>query len=149
MPYARSLLTDAEERQLVSYIHEQESKTSGEIRVHIEDYCDSDPLERAINVFRYLNMHKTRDRNGILIYLSARDHRLAIWGDEGIDAKVTQKFWDEIVAITASDFKAKEYLLGLKAAIKLVGLKLIEEFPRKDDDTNELSNEISYGSKNK
>jgi len=147
MPYARSLLTKSEEGLLVGYIQEQESQTSGEIRIHIEDYCESEPLERAISVFRYLNMHKTRDRNGILIYLSARDHQLAIWGDEGIDSKVTQKFWDEIVAITASDFRAKEYLLGLKAAVKLVGRKLREEFPRKDDDTNELSNEISYGSK--
>lgn len=145
MPNARSLLTDAEERLLVEYIKDKESRTSGEIRVHIEDYCEGNPLERTISVFRYLNMHKTRDRNGILIYLSARDHRLAIWGDEGIDAKVEQRFWEEIVAITASDFKAKEYLLGLKAAIKLVGIKLAEEFPRKNDDTNELPNEISYG----
>jgi len=148
MPYARTLLSNLEERLLVKYISEQEARTSGEIRVHIEDYCESDPLERAVNVFRYLNMHKTRDRNGILIYLSARDHRLAIWGDEGIDAKVNQKFWTEIVAITASDFKANEYLLGLKAAVKLVGTKLKEEFPRKADDKNELPNEISYGSKN-
>ncbi|MFR4038734.1 MAG: hypothetical protein ACLTZT_13925 [Butyricimonas faecalis] len=47
-----------------------------------------DVLDRAADVFARLNMHKTAQRNGVLIYVALLDHKSAILGDAGINAKV-------------------------------------------------------------
>jgi hypothetical protein len=52
---------DKEAEKLIVYsIGKAESRTSGEIRVHIESRCKSDVLDRAATVFKTLSMHKTK-----------------------------------------------------------------------------------------
>ena len=71
----------AEREEICQAITEAEKKTSGEIRVFIEGNCPQDnPLNRAQEVFSQLKMEATAARNGVLIYLAMRDHRLAIFG---------------------------------------------------------------------
>jgi len=52
-------------------IKDAEKDTSGEIRVHIENYCKGDILDRAAQLFGILKMHKTEKRNGVLFYLQS------------------------------------------------------------------------------
>ena len=80
--------TQQQKDAMVAAIKQAEKDTSGEIRVHIENHSKIDVLDRAADVFARLNMHKTAQRNGVLIYVALLDHKSAILGDAGINDKV-------------------------------------------------------------
>ena len=90
-------------------------------------------------------MHETKDRNGVLIYLSINDHKFAIIGDAGINKVVPAEFWDENKEMMISHFKKGEFAIGLINGIEKAGEQLKQFFPYQEDDVNELSDEISYG----
>ena len=122
-----------------------ENQTSGEIRVHVESLCKEDVLDRAAWLFKKLKMHETKERNGVLIYLSVNDRKFAIIGDSGINKVVPEGFWDEIKEMMISHFSKGEFALGLINGIEKTGVQLKQYFPRQENDVNELSDEISYG----
>ena len=125
-------------------IHDAEKFTSGEIRLHVENVCKYDVLDRAADVFKELSMHKTELRNGVLFYLSIKDRKFAILGDAGINTKVPPGFWDSIKEVVLNHFKDGLYARGLSEGIEKAGLKLSEHFPYSKQDVNELSNDISF-----
>lgn len=137
--------TSEKRKKIEQAIAEAEVKTSGEIRVHIEDECLEDPMERAAYIFEELEMHETEERNGVLIYLSYVDHKLAILGDKNINDRVPDNFWDSIVSHLTLKFKTGEYTEGLVDAIQTSGQKLSEFFPHSGKDKNELDNEVTFG----
>ena len=53
-------LSSEDEKSVRQAIIDAELKTSGEIRVHIEENCRVDVLDRAAYVFEKLKMHKTK-----------------------------------------------------------------------------------------
>lgn len=141
-------LTKKQEEELVKAIGEAENQTSGEIRLHIEKSCDKDDaMLRAQELFHELEMDKTTQRNGILVYVAWKDHKVAIWGGIGIHEHVGQEFWEEEIGILIDHFKEDKYTEGLKTVIIQIGNKLREYFPYQSDDENELSDEISYNDK--
>ena len=138
-------LTPEEKALIGSAIREAELNTSGEIRVHIEEKCPIDVLDRAAFIFRQIGMHKTRQRNGILFYLSLDDRKFAVIGDAGIHAKVGDEFWEGIKNEMIPFFKEDKLAEGLKMGILKAGEQLKKYFPYQSDDVNELDDEISYG----
>ena len=139
-------LSSDDELAIVQAIQEAEKKTSGEVRVHIEKKCPKkDPVKRAISLFQKLRMHKTNLRNGVIVYVATEDHLLAIWGDEGIHAKVGQEFWESTLITLQEDFKTNQIKNGLTKALLDIGEKLQQHFPYQKDDKNELDDSISYG----
>jgi uncharacterized membrane protein len=127
-------------------IKEAEKETSGEIRVHIEEFCPkNNVLDRAAKIFAELKIHKTELRNGVLIYLAFRDKKFAIIGDKGINKKVEPGFWDSSRDIMQEHFKKSEFTKGLVHGIQQAGSQLKKYFPYQLDDINELSDEISFG----
>jgi len=145
MPNIEQFLTSNEEAEIVEAIRIAECDTSGEIRVHIEQKCDSDVYEHALEVFHFLKMDKTELRNGVLIYIAVESKKFAILGDEGINAKVPENFWETEKELILKHFKKGEFVKGLELAILEAGAKLKEFFPHLSNDTNELSDEISKG----
>jgi len=93
-----------------------------------------------------LKMQKTKLRNGVLFYLAIHDHKFAILGDAGINAKVADTFWDEIKSGLLARFKKEEFAEGIAEGILKAGEQLKEHFQYMDDDINELPDDISYGS---
>lgn len=142
---AADLLRKENSARLVKAIETAEKNTSGEIRVHIESQCKSDPYLRAAYLFGKLDMFKTKDRNAILLYLAVNSRKFAIVGDSGINAKVGAEYWNEVKDQMLSDFRSGDFLGGMEKAILSVGDKLKVFFPYQKDDVDELSNEISYG----
>ena len=142
---AKDLFSNHEQEKIVKAIEAAELNTSGEIRVHIENACSDKVLDRAAYVFKYLEMHKTALRNGVLFYLSIKDGKFAVIGDAGINAKVTPDFWNSVADIVIKNFKEEKFTEGLSDGIKLTGLKLKDHFPYEFNDNNELKNEISFG----
>ena len=141
---ARLFFTKEEQQKIVAAIKEAELNTSGEIRVHIENHCKEEALERAAEVFYDLKMNHTAARNGILFYLAVKDRKFAIIGDEGINKEVEHDFWNDIKDEMISNFKENKFAEGLIAGILKCGDKLKEYFPYQNDDVNELSDEISF-----
>jgi uncharacterized membrane protein len=146
MLFNKQFFTDAERKQIVQAITEAELMTSGEIRLHIEAKCNKENvIERASEVFFQLKMNETANHNGTLIYLAYEDKKFAILGDKGINEVVPANFWDGIKEVMSGHFKQGEFLQGVLFAITETGSHLKQYFPLKDDDKNELSNEISEG----
>ena len=142
---AKKFLIPQEQERVVKAIESAELNTSGEIRVHIESFCSGDSLERAIYIFEKIGMHKTVQRNGVLIYIAFRSHKLAIIGDDGINSKVAENFWQQEIELLSDYIKKGKAADGLMAVIEAIGNRLNEIFPHKEGDINEQSNEISFG----
>jgi len=138
-------LTKEEEQKIISAIGIAEKNTSGEIRVHIEKETSISPLDRAMEVFRNLQMENTQERNGVIIYVAVKSKQFAIYGDKGINEKVPADFWDTTKDTIISHFKNGNFKQGLIDGILKAGEQLKTHFPYQDNDTNELSNEISIG----
>lgn len=135
-----------EEKELIkSAVKEAELNTSGEIRVHMDNHCKEDVMDKASWWFGKLEMQKTELRNGVLFYLAVKDHKYAIMGDAGINAVTSDNFWDSIKEKMAAHFLEGEFAAGLREGILMAGQSLKEHFPYQDEDVNELSDEISFG----
>lgn len=137
--------TKERQRQIVDAIREAELNTSGEIRVHVDKRCRKDVLDRALHVFKKLKMDKTRQRNGVLLYVAMESRKTAILGDEGVNAVVPPDFWNGIIQKAVGRFANGEYAEGIGEAVTAVGEVLKQHFPYRDDDINELPDEISFG----
>ncbi|GGF09652.1 TLP18.3, Psb32 and MOLO-1 founding protein of phosphatase [Chishuiella changwenlii] len=140
----QTFLSSKDEKKIIEAIQKAEKNTSGEIRIHIEFESSSDHFTKALEVFERLEMHKTKDRNGVLFHLCPTDHNFTIVGDEGIHEVTPEDFWDDIKEEVIKHFKKEHYVKGLCKGIKKSGKALKKYFPYKEDDVNELPDEISY-----
>ncbi len=131
--------------EIVKAIDTAEKITSGEIRVHIQSNCKEDVLSEAKKVFHRLKMHKTKERNGVLIFIALKSKRFAILGDCAIHEKVGTDFWNEVSGTMTEQFKKDQIKEGIISSITYIGEKLKKHFPKKSDHKNELSNKISQG----
>jgi len=96
--WVRALLSDDDLAAIARAVAEAEGRTSAEVRVHLDHSCHGDALQQAIKVFERLGMHKTAARNGVLVYISVRDRKLAVIGDKGIHERVGEAYWQGLVA---------------------------------------------------
>lgn len=135
-----------EQKRILEAIEKAEDHTSGEIRLHLEGRCPTEePLDHAKELFFQLEMDKTAQRNGVLIYLATASHRFAILGDEGIHRVVPENFWEDVKELMVSHFREDDFGQGMVEGIGRIGEKLHEFFPWQSDDANELPDEISFG----
>lgn len=141
---ASTFFSSEQKQQIQAAVKEAEEATSGEVRVHIDTHCDEDVLDRAAWIFKKLEMHRTAERNGVLFYLAVADRKFAVIGDAGINERVPDGFWDCIKNLLRNNFSQGRFTEGLSEGIKLAGRQLKSHFPRKEDDKNELRDEISF-----
>lgn len=139
------LLTADQQATVVDAVRFAEKGTSGEIRIHIDGKCPNSPLKRAEEVFYRLGMHNTALRNGVLIYLASESKVFAIIGDKGINERVPEHFWEDVLEGMGKHFKEGRFTEGLAEAAITVGRKLKTYFPYSSDDINEQPDEISFG----
>ena len=138
-------LTAEQQDTVVAAVRLAEKGPSGEIRVHIDGDCTTDPIVRAKEVFEKLGMQKTKLRNGVLLYMACNTRVFAIIGDKGINDIVPEGFWDDVADVMAAEFRQGLFTEGLTKAVELVGEKLKAFFPYQEDDVNEQPDEISFG----
>ncbi len=142
---AKDFFTKEQKLEIKKAILNAELDTSGEIRVHIENDCSGDALDRASHLFGKLKMDKTELHNGVLFYLAIISKKFAIIGDSGINKEVPENFWEDIKTIMAVEFKKGKFTTGLAQGITMAGVRLKKHFPHHIDDINELPDEISFG----
>ena len=126
---------------------EAEKTTSGEIRISVLNKRNKKQKnlsikDLAIHEFHDLKMNETRDKTGILIFILLKEKQFQILADEGINEKVDPNTWQKHAEILIDFFKDKKYTDGLVTLIQNMGKILTEYFPIKNDDTNELPDEV-------
>ena len=142
-----AILNEEEQERVVHAVSVAENMTSGEIRVVVENVVGEgiEAFDKAKKYFEELEMHKTKLRNGVLLYLAVADHQFAIIGDAGINSVVPENFWETTKEKMLAYFRQGDYASGLVVGIHDAGEQLHHYFPRQEDDINELPNEIHFG----
>jgi putative membrane protein len=107
--------------------------------------AEEEVYEKALRVFRELDLHHTTERTGILILVSLLEHRVQVLADSGINARVKSGTWDEVVGIVLAGIKGGDLCQGLCDAIDRCGEILAHEFPIQPDDVDELPNQLHKG----
>ena len=98
---------------------------------------------RALEQFAAKNLHLTRDRTGVLIFVSFGEHMAELIADDGIAGHVEPHVWDQAMGAMVEGLKRGEAGAGLAAAVRLCGEVLAERFPaRGEDNPNELPNAV-------
>lgn len=98
---------------------------------------------RAESAFLEEEVHQTRDRTGILLFISLFEHRIEVIGDAGINKVVAQEEWEEMVNHIRQGIKKNRFADGLVDAIKMCGELLRRSgVGIRDDDEDELSDEV-------
>lgn len=134
-------------KQIEAAIARLENESSAELRVYIERKLPKtsaglSAVERALQVFDELEMHRTSAQNSVLIYVGYKDHLCAIIGDRGIHQFVNEAYWQQQCDLMIEQFKLKAYTKGIVEAIGRIADTLKAHFPIQPDDKNELSNEV-------
>jgi uncharacterized membrane protein len=131
-----------DDRALVEAIRLAEEKTSGEIRVFVTRKKSVDPVADAWEHFEKLGISRTRERNGVLIFIAPSSRNFAILGDTAIHERCGDDFWQDTASRLGIAFAAGRFQEGLVAAIEELGNLLGREFPHRPEDTNELPDGI-------
>ncbi len=98
---------------------------------------------RAMQAFLEEEVFKTRERTGILLFVSLFERHIEVIGDEGINRKVQTSEWIDVVDTIRRGIRANRLADGLVEAIDKCGLLLEErEVEIRVDDTDELSNRV-------
>ena len=98
--------------------------------------------EAALSAFYRNGLDNTRDRTGILIFISVFERQAYVLADEGINAKVDKAVWQGVINLVVNGIKQHKQAEGICKAVRRCGELIREHFSIKADDTNELGNLI-------
>lgn len=106
-------------------------------------YQDLMTRQTAENAFLEEEVFNTRQRTGIMIFISFFEHEVIVMADQGINKVVDQSQWDQIVQEIIQNMRSGQIVEALEKGIQRCGDILFEKgFIKTDDDTNELHNEL-------
>lgn len=112
-------------------------------RMFISQREIEEEVEEAASVsFLREGLYQTRNRTGILIFISVFERQVWILGDQGINSKVSKDQWDRIIRMITDGIKQKNQAAAICQAVKAAGKLLKTHFPIRPDDQNELKNLI-------
>jgi putative membrane protein len=98
--------------------------------------------EAAFTAFHAHGLHDTRDKTGIILYVSVFERSVQVLADKGINELVNPLAWEEVVAMVTEGIRAGKPGQALCKGVTRCGEMLTERFPIKSDDTDELPNLI-------
>ena len=90
------------------------------------------------------NLHHTRDRTGILLFVCEAEHHVEIIADQGINDRVAAGTWDRTIETLVTHIKTGRVVDGLIGAVESCGQQLQTHFPHRADeaDHNELPDHL-------
>ena len=145
--HIKQLLSSEDLEVISAAIGDTEQSTSGEIRVSIREKRSR--KEREMNIeklarkeFKDLDMTNTRDRTGVLLFFLVETRQFYILADDGIHSKVQDGTWQLIADIMSDHFSKQNFREGIIQGVQAIAKALSQHFPRKPDDTNELTNQV-------
>ncbi len=107
------------------------------------EVMDRRVTRRAAVAFLEEEVFATRERTGILIFLSLFEHQVHVMGDSAINARVADEEWEEIVSNIAEGIRSGRAKEALMESLAKCG-ELLERrrVVRRPDDRNELSDHL-------
>lgn len=96
--------------------------------------------QRALEVFSELKVWDTAQNNGVLIYLLLADHDFEILADRGIHQHVGSAGWEQITHRMELMFRQGQFEAGVIYGISKISEHLIQYYPAKGENHNELPN---------
>lgn len=100
-------------------------------------------LTKARDIFLQEEVFNTSDRIGILIYISELEHQVQVLGDSGINAKIQQNDWNEVLQLVIQGIKKNSPAEGIvQATKKCEELLLANGFENVIKPENELSDDM-------
>jgi putative membrane protein len=97
--------------------------------------------QRAAQAFLDEGIFRTRDRTGILIFVSLFERQVVVRADRGLDGVVTPGEWEQIVAAIAAGMRRGQPGPALGEGIRRCAT-LASRLPRRPDDRDELSGQL-------
>lgn len=97
---------------------------------------------RAEQLFIEEGVTETRERSGVLLYLSEAEHRVELLADRGIHERVGAETWQRLVATVVSEIRVGHAAGGIVSAVDAIGASLAQHFPPSPDDVNELGDAL-------
>jgi putative membrane protein len=98
--------------------------------------------QRAVEQFLVQNLHTTKGRTGVLIYVSFAERFAEVIADAGIYRKVPPSTWEDVVGELTNHLASGTVTEGFIRAIERSGKILAKHFPPGRVDTNELPNHL-------
>lgn len=96
---------------------------------------------KAESTFFRAGINKTKEASGILIYISYLEQKVRILADFGIASKIEVSAWNQIAKNLADNLKSNA-TEAICDAVKDCGKILEENFPAKEENPDEISNEL-------
>jgi putative membrane protein len=96
----------------------------------------------AMEQFVIRGMARTKNRAGVLIFVSLAEHYARIVADDGIASKVRQSVWQDAIDALLERAGADEIVEGLVIAVEKCGAVLAEHFPPETGDEDQLPDRI-------
>lgn len=97
---------------------------------------------RAAEQFLAQNLHTTKGRTGVLLYVSEAEHYAEVIADEGIYGRVPPDIWDTLISDLAAKIKQGARVEGFVGAVERCGAILAEHFPPEPLGEDELPNHL-------
>ena len=97
---------------------------------------------RSLAAFTGHGLHYTKAHTGILILASLLERHVVVLADRGINEKVQEGTWDEVVGILTNGLESGNACDGFCKAIERCGAILAQHFPRSSGDIDELANKL-------
>ena len=98
--------------------------------------------ERAVEQFLVQNLHTTKGRTGMLIYVSFAERFAGVIADNAVYKEVPQETWEQVVRELTGHLSRGARDKGLITAIETCGELLAKHFPLGRHDANELPNHL-------
>ena len=103
---------------------------------------DARVKDAAFMQFYSSGLYRTRESNGVEIFLSLFEKRVVVIGDRGIHEKMGDQHWQNARDLISHGIKEGDLRGGICAAIESCGKALAEHFPSRSDDINELPDSV-------
>lgn len=101
---------------------------------------------RAREAFLEKEVFRTRERTGILLFVSIFEHQVVVLGDAGINAKLKPADWGGVVARVTTGVEDGQLAEGIVGGVgRCRELLLGAGFKAREDDTDELGDEPHFG----
>ncbi len=109
-----------------------------EVRKRIQDI--------AYRVFLEEEIFKTKERTGMLLFMSFFEQEAIILGDAGINRVVKPSVWEGILSQLIFNLQKSDKTNAIVQAIQSMG-NLLKEYPIQPNDSNELRDDLRLGDK--
>jgi Predicted membrane protein len=145
--FLKKYFTKEHLRKITEKIEEIENVSSVELRILIKTKRKRKEQNISINDlavkdFFELGIHKTKHKTGILIYILLKEKKFEIIADEGIYNVIPQPKWNELANKLSFKFAEGNYFEGLMYLLEEIKLIAANNFPKGEDDINELPDEV-------